>query len=291
MPETKTMRGKDPDCLLYDCPHKVELSRSQDEVDMLEKKNKELNERLESIENLISQGLTDFKGLITEIVKDKFKPEEIESIIKAVKTTFDSQKITDIVNENLDLRKALRNTELKVAELQNAIIITTQQRDVLEISIKSREEKDLELIKKLRNTSRETEKQIRVLDDNARKIREQEQHLKMLEDFTGEARNIIKGLKDEHEFLLKDNKTLKVENQFIGFVMAKNLTKEGKRAYTLIKRIKGLKTGSNGALNWLLRQKPELAYAKLKTLYFSLNSVEKQSLNQSYDEVARLMGE
>ena len=59
-------KGKDPECLLYDCPHKKELEMAMDENAELTKKNEELNLRLESVDNLIEQGLVDIKGIITE---------------------------------------------------------------------------------------------------------------------------------------------------------------------------------------------------------------------------------
>lgn len=293
MSQTKTMTGKDPECTLFNCPHKVELSTALDEIAMLEQKNQQLNQQIETIENLISQGLTDFKGLITEIVKDKFKPEEIEQITKAVSKSFDSQKITDIVNENLALRKALRSSELKIIETNNALQIKAQQLESLEVTIKAREEKDLELIKRLRNTGQEADKQLKEFSLNARKIKEQELHLKMLEDFTAKARVDIAEHKNIKEELIKETKDLKTDWE-ITSKLSHNPNykpKEVKRLLTLCKRIKGLKTKGNGLRSLLLRQTPDKMYFKVKTLYFGLSQKEKELCSDKYDEIARLMGE
>src|SRR3990167_324324 len=293
MSPTKTMTGRDPECTLFNCPHKVELSTALDEIAMLEQKNQQLNQQIETIENLISQGLTDFKGLITEIVKDKFKPEEIEQITKAVSKSFDSQKITDIVNENLALRKALRSSELKIIETNNALQIKAQQLESLEVTIKAREEKDLELIKRLRNTGQEADKQLKEFSLNARKIKEQELHLKMLEDFTAKARVDIAEHKNIKEELIKETKDLKTDWE-ITSKLSHNPNykpKEVKRLLTLCKRIKVLKTKGNGLRSLLLRQTPDNMYFKVKTLYFGLSQKEKELCSDKYDEIARLMGE
>lgn len=292
MPDTKPMKGKDADCGLYDCPHKQALSNALDEVTMLEKKNQELNERLESIDNMISQGLVDFKGLLREILKDReITPDKIEQISKEINRTFDTAKITDIVNENLGLRKTINSKDMKITELTADLNIIKQQKEALEVANKAREEKDISLIKSIREAGFKSQEQLRDIELKDKQIRQKEIQLKALESFIAEARNTIKGFKLEHEELLKANKQLKEENIFIGFVAKKTLSPKGKRALRLIKACKSLKNSHKGLLLRLKYRSPETAYNKLKALYFGLNEVERTSLSNDYDEVAKLYGE
>ena len=292
MSETKPMKGKDADCGLYDCPHKKNLSIALDEIAELENKNQELNSRLETIDNMISQGLTDFKGLLKEILKDKdITPEKIEDIGKQINRVFDTGKITDIINENLNLRRIINSKNLEIAEITSGFDITKQQKEALEINIKAREEKDLNLIKQLRTTGIRSEEQLKEIEARDAQIKKKEMQLKALEDFIVDARKVIIALKEEHEGYLKDNKELRTENKFIAFTAKANLTKLGKKTLRLIKVIKRLKYGRKGLMLRFRFSNPKRVYEKVKDLYYDLNNIEKSSLSNEFDEVARLMGE
>ena len=112
--DTKMGKGKDPECLMYDCPHKIELSVITDELAEEKKKNESLNSRLESVDALIEQGLLDIRGLFKELFEDseKLTDKQIENVIRKVEGVFNTQKITDIVNDNLRLRKEIHQRDL-----------------------------------------------------------------------------------------------------------------------------------------------------------------------------------
>jgi len=280
-------KGKDPECLLYDCPHKKELEMAMDENAELTKKNEELNLRLESVDNLIEQGLVDIKGIITEIFKGstKIEPEKVQKVVEKIESVFDTQKITDIVNDNLRLRKELHIREIKMKEQKQENLILRQEKEALHDTLKVREEKDIESIKAIRNMDKQGEEQLRVINENTLKMRYQEASLKVLENFIVESRSAIKGMKDEHEYLLKENKALK----------SPKLTKEGRRVLKLIKRLKSLKNGSKLSLHRLLpgdkEFKAKVVFMGIKVAYFNLAEFEKQKIVEKYDEVARMMGE
>ena len=94
-------KGKDPECLMYDCPHKKELDLAVDELNQEKLRNEALNQRLESVDALIEQGIIDVRGLFEELLKgnDKITDKQLEQAISNVERVFDTQKITDIVNE------------------------------------------------------------------------------------------------------------------------------------------------------------------------------------------------
>ena len=280
-------KGKDPECLLYDCPHKKELEMAMDENTELNKKNEELNLRLESVDNLIEQGLVDIKGIITEIFKGstKIEPEKVQKVVEKIESVFDTQKITDIVNDNLRLRKELHIREIKMKEQKQENLILRQEKEALHDTLKVREEKDIESIKAIRNMDKQGEEQLKTINENSLKIKYQEASLKVLENFIVESRSAIKGMKDEHEYLLKENKALK----------SPKLTKEGRRVLKLIKRLKSLKNGSKLSLHRLLpgdkEFKAKVVFMGIKVAYFNLAEFEKQKIVEKYDEVARMMGE
>ena len=280
-------KGKDPECLLYDCPHKKELEMAMDENTELNKKNEELNLRLESVDNLIEQGLVDIKGIITEIFKGstKIEPEKVQKVVEKIESVFDTQKITDIVNDNLRLRKELHIREIKMKEQKQENLILRQEKEALHDTLKVREEKDIESIKAIRNMDKQGEEQLKTINENSLKIKYQEASLKVLENFIVESRSAIKGMKDEHEHLLKENKALK----------SPKLTKEGRRVLKLIKRLKSLKNGSKLSLHRLLpgdkEFKAKVVFMEIKVAYFNLAEFEKQKIVEKYDEVARMMGE
>jgi len=280
-------KGKDPECLLYDCPHKKELEMAMDENAELTKKNEELNLRLESVDNLIEQGLVDIKGIITEIFKGstRIEPEKVQKVVEKIESVFDTQKITDIVNDNLRLRKELHIREIKLKEQKQENLILRQEKEALHDTLKVREEKDIESIKAIRNMDKQSEEQLKTLNENNLKIKHQEAGLKVLEIFIMESRVVIKGLKDEHEHLLKENKALK----------SPKLTREGRKALKLIKRLKGLKNSHRLSLYRLLpgdrEFKAKVLFAEIKDAYFGLAEFEKQKIVERYDEAARMMGE
>ena len=274
---------------MYDCPHKKQLAVAQDEIKELEAKNEELNNRLESVDNLIEQGLVDIKGIITELFKgtDKINTEDIEKITSKVERVFNTQKITDIVNDNLRLRKELHHRELKIMELSSEAKIINQENQSLNDDVRLREELDKNQIKEIRNMDKQAEEQLSLINANDLKLRMQDKNLKVLEEFIINSRNTIKGLKEEHLYYLKEFKALK----------SPNLTKHGKKVLNLIKGVKKLKNKPNGALFkiWGNASKAEyeakMVFMELKDMYFGLADFEKQKVVEQYDEVARLMGE
>ena len=280
-------KGKDPECAMFDCPHKEELEMAIDELSQEKKKNEELNARLESVDVLIEQGLVDVRGLLSELFKgsERIDEKQINKVIERVEKVFDTQKITDIVNDNLKLRKELHQRELKVAEQKNEILIISQERQSLNDTIRSREERDKGMIADMRNMDRQAEEQLNLISKNKTEISQQELKLKVLEDFTQKARITVKELQEEHKYLAKEIKAHK----------SPKMTKEGRKALILIKRIKSLKNSHRLSLNALFTRdrdyKAKTLFFSLKTLYFNLADFEKQKLVGQYDEVARLMGE
>lgn len=272
---------------MYDCPHKQELEKAVDEITELSKKNEELNQRLESVDNLIEQGLIDIKGIISGIFKDstKVKPEDVSKIVDKIEAVFDTQKITDIVNDNLKLRKESHIRELKVKELKQELSITAQEKESLEYTLKLREDKDINLIKDLRNMDKQADEQLSKISQNNLSIKHQESELKALNDFISKARESIKDLKEEHTYLQKEVKAHK----------AKNLTGEAKKVLSLVKKVKSLRNGSKWGFNAILKRntsfKAKVVYMELKDAYFGLADYEKQKIVNEYDEVAKLMGE
>ena len=135
-------RGKDPECAMFDCPHKKELESAIDELNNEKQKNEELNNRLESVDMLIEQGLVDIKGIFTELFKgtDRIEEDDIAKIINKVERVFDTQKITDIVNENLKLRKVVHQKDLKIMEFNRELDIARQENQSLKDDVRVREE-------------------------------------------------------------------------------------------------------------------------------------------------------
>ena len=280
-------KGKDPECTMYDCPHKIQLSVVNDELENANKKNEELNVRLESVDALIEQGLVDIKGLFTELFKgtDKIKEEDVSKIVGKIEKVFDTQKITDIVTDNLKLRKQIHQKDLKIMEVTRDNDITKQENIILKDDVRVREELDKNIIKGMRNMEQQAQAQSVSIESNVLKLKQQEYQLKVLEEFIGDSRETIKGLKQEHEYYLKEVKATKTPK----------LTKEGKKVIKLIKRVKSLKNKPYGGLNWVLRRdtthKVKMTYMELKDAYFGLADFEKQKIVSKYDEVAKMMGE
>lgn len=280
-------KGKDPECTMYDCPHKRELAVSEDELKDEKKKNQELNSRLESVDALIDQGLVDIKGLFTELFKgtDKVSEGDVQKIVNKIEKVFDTQKITEIVSDNLRLRKEIHQRDIKIMELIREVGITKQENHSLKDDVRIREELDKNIIKGMRNMEKQNEDQNSIIQRNTLTLKQQEQQLKVLEDFITNARETIKTLKEEHEYYLKEIKAVKNPK----------LTKEGKKVLNLIKKIKSLKNGGKWGFNRLLKRdmsyKIKLAYMELKDAYFGLADFEKQKLVSKYDEVAKMMGE
>ena len=283
-------KGKDPECLMYDCPHKKELDLAVDELNQEKLRNEALNQRLESVDALIEQGIIDVRGLFEELLKgnDKITDKQLEQAISNVERVFDTQKITDIVNDNLKMRKEAHRQGLKLMELQAGLKIALQEKEGLLDTIRLREDRDKEIIKDMRNMDRQAEEQHKLVEGNKVKINRQEQELKVIEEFIGKARETIKGLKQEHEFYQKEIKALKTPN----------LTPEGKRVVKLIKKVESLKNKPNGAFFKVLggnaskaEYKTKMVYMELKDRYFGLAEFEKQKIVERYDKVAQMMGE
>ena len=280
-------KGKDPECAMFDCPHKKELEMAVDELNQEKKKNEELNARLESVDALIEQGLVDVKGLLNELFRgsERIDENQIRKVIERVEKVFDTQKITDIVNDNLRLRKELHQRELKITEQKQEIIIISQERQLLNDTIRVREERDKNLIVDMRNMDKQAEEQFNLISKNKLEINQQELKLKALEGLTQRARITIKELQKEHEYLAKEIKAHK----------SPKMTKEGRKVLSLIRRVESLKNSHRLSLNALFTRdreyKAKVLFFNLKTLYFNLANFEKQKLVGQYDEVARLMGE
>ena len=275
-------RGKDPECAMFDCPHKKELESAIDELNNEKQKNEELNNRLESVDMLIEQGLVDIKGIFTELFKgtDRIEEDDIAKIINKVERVFDTQKITDIVNENLKLRKVVHQKDLKIMEFNRELDIARQENQSLKDDVRVREELDKNIIRGMRNIEHQAETQTKTLDANNLVIHQQESKLKVLEEFISNARSTIQELKKEHEHYLKELKALKNPH----------LTREGRKVLKLIKRLKKLKNGSI-FMGFNRGYKAKVVYAELKDAYFGLADFEKQKLVDDYDEVAQMMGE
>src|SRR3990167_9709427 len=189
--------GKDPECAMHECPHKNELALAIDEIRVEKQKNEELNQRLESIDSLIEQGLVDIKGIIAELFKGnaRIEPEKIKKIAEEIEAVFNTQKITDIINENLRLRKEKHISEVKITELKQEIKIVMEEKQAMQDTLRLREEKDLNLIKGMRNIDKQAEEQLNLVNSNNLSIRHQETKLKAFEDFIKKAREDVKELK------------------------------------------------------------------------------------------------
>ena len=275
-------KGKDPECSMYSCPHKNELEAAMDEIAILSRKNEELNQRLESIDSLIEQGLVDIKGIIAELFKGnaRIEPEKIKKITEEIEAVFNTQKITDIINENLRLRKEKHISEVKITELKQEIKIVMEEKQAMQDTLRLREEKDLNLIKGMRNIDKQAEEQLNSINSNNLSIKHQETKLKALEDFIKKAREDVKELKEEHIYLQKEIKAYKT----------KGLTKEARKVMSLIKKVKRIKN-SKFKLFGNNNYKLQVKYVELKEAYFALADYEKQKIVEQYDEAARLMGE
>src|SRR3990167_4285807 len=190
-------KGKDPECSMYSCPHKNELEAAMDEIAILSRKNEELNQRLESIDSLIEQGLVDIKGIIAELFKGnaRIEPEKVKKTAEEIEAVFNTQKITDIINENLRLRKEKHISEVKITELKQEIKIVMEEKQAMQDTLRLREEKDLNLIKGMRNIDKQAEEQLNSINSNNLSIKHQETKLKALEDFIKKAREDVKELK------------------------------------------------------------------------------------------------
>lgn len=288
------MKGKHDNCPMYDCPHKVELAKAIDDINALESTNQELNNRMSSVDKLIEEGLTDFKGIMNEVMKDKFKVEDIDKILGKIERAFDSKKITEIVDENLKLRKILQSERMQISGLKSDNLILRQNNEALEVGIKSREEQDLKMIKDLRNMQVTSENNLRTLSEQSSLMSRNELQLKALDEFIASSRLQIGKLKEEHENYLKQAEIMKKENALLSKNNVKIkalLPKKARQVLSLSDEVKRLKEGRINMIDLLMKKNAITGFKTLKAMFFSLNDVERSYCIEKYDETARLMGE
>jgi chromosome segregation ATPase len=260
------MKGKDPECLLYDCPHKRELSTANDEIEVLNRRNNELYHRLTSMETML---------------KEEFKNP-------------DQNKTKEILSENIAFRKTLTARESTIASMGHEITILKKINEDLEVERKFREERDIKVIRELRHIDKNLEDQQRKLQENEFKIGQQDAQLKALDEFRDKARLEVQELRDEHIKLISDNQRLVKENKTYTKSLGKNksaLSKYCKRVLSMCKRIQGLKTARKSMFNRNPEQTCLKVFRKLKSEYFALPAFEKSVCAEEYDKTARLMGE
>lgn len=292
----KKPKGVDELCLLHDCPHKKDLIEAHDNISELQNTNKELNGRLDSITNMMSQGLVDVQGLINKILegKERFNPEDIDKISKEIRKAFDHSKITEIVNENLNFRKVILSKDKTISELQTLLHISTQESESLKEHIKNREEQDKRIIQDLRNMDKKHDEQLKQIQKNDGELQMQDTRINALSDFLEKKRHEVSLLKKEHEDLIlsKQNLNKELKQLFKMNAKAKKLMSfKAKKVLTGCNSIISLKTGKISVLSVLMKRDAGKLYPKLKDAYFALNQAEKELLIDKYDEVCRLMGE
>ena len=273
-------------CDHFDCQAKAELGKVNIDLEKTTKERDELNNQLTTIQGLLDTSSDSIKHIFEDILKDK-KLDKItlDELQEKLNKSFDGSRISEIINNNLELGKKVHSSIRKIMELENDLLISKQEIGALRNSLEERDRSDIRNINELRNMGTQILSQDKTFRSNKTKLDTQEKEIRANQEFITQRQNEIKVLREEHFKFLNELKQFKGESETyrkeIG-VYKKFSTRKIRVVNAYCKQIKRyIKKGKD--------DKALKTYTKAKDMYLSMNSTERFVTSSIFDEVTVLV--
>lgn len=263
-----------------------EAERLKEENKVLKLKKDEMHDQLQDMLNTLTKRKDYFKSLIIELIKKgdiaEVKQTDVEEIAKKIKEGVGEDKVASIVQNNIDLKTELSNSDDKLEILRDKFDLLERENENIRQEAKLKKQKDLERIKETHNMNEKSammRKELHKLESEKEYF---EQDLKAKKDFIVEAKKELITISEQLEQNGKkakeeEKKAREYHNMFSWYHKAYS-TRGTSRCIRLIKAIKKAKLNNNVSL--LERKK----YA-LKSTYVQLSEIEKMLIQKEYTEL------
>ena len=289
------MEWENKDCSFVGCAdRKKQASLFRQLASVTEERN-QLHTMMETLKDTLKDREQGLKSVIQDLLKGVsiteggkvVAMEDIHKKVDEIAKKIDDDKVSGIVQKNLELQNQVHQLTLQLISSENNSKEMREQLSQLQIAQKVREEKDIQIIRETSQAQSKMTDIVKQKDDLELEVRKLDMHKQAIQQDIAEARVEAEGIYRSYDEKLKLMQKIKEDTDFYRkeFGTMKKKIPLKMKYFLMPKLERAIKYFQEG--NQLKARK---LWIQIQTMHLKLSDGEKRLITREYDQLLRLMG-
>jgi len=284
---TESNKWLNKTCPLFGCADRLEQARLKEELNVTKSEKEDIYREMQKIKQLVSGGALSLQQVIESVLDNRTDIDKVklEALKEKLEKVFSSERIAEMINQNLNSRKELHEKEMMLRDRDIAIRSLKQEVVLREQTLKDRERKEIDQIKEFSNMDKQHED----LGKANKALRWDKERLgsevKALEEFKQERLQEITKLKEQHESLNNNYKVFTTQIKALReeFMLYRGFkTKNINRARRLVRKV--VRLDKKGKTEKALK-----CWLELKILFETMMGYERITIADEFEAARTVM--
>lgn len=288
------MEWKNKECHFVGCADRQEQARLADQVASLTSERDKLHHQMSVLQEILGTSHEKTKAMIKDLldgvkITEEGKVltmEEMNKKMEEMSKVAEDEKVSEVVQQNLELTKQIHQLTLKITGLENSEKTLRKQVEGYQLDQKVREEKDINLIRETSTAQSKMTDLVKQKDDLELEVKKLENHRAAIQRDIADARVEADSVYKKYEESVNGMKKAEAETEFLRseFKSYKRYLPMKIKWFLLPRIERALKHIERGRID-----KAKVLWVKIQASHLFLSDQEKRLITREYDNLMKKM--